>query len=546
MQNILILYNGEKDSADYSLFHKCWGQTIQHSIKQITLTFDLPINVEDCVEKYQHVGRITRIFTHSRLEAVQRLFPNVPISPYSSTTPGYGDAKKAIEQSIHHGTDSFVETVAAQFEAIVIKDKRKAWAGYCGRVFDRCMKREDFDQYLDKNFLSLEQDRFWPNSIDVILDFALAQREKTKATESSEIIGQSKEIKAIHDLISRAAKANTSVLVCGESGVGKELVARAIHFGSPRKSKPLVTLNCAAISESLLTSELFGHEKGSFTGATDQKIGKFEDANTGTLFLDEIGEMTPALQSKFLRVLEGHPFERVGGNAPISVNVRVIAATNRDLEKEVTEGRFRHDLFFRLRVLEIVVPPLRKRIDDIPILAQYFLDRYGEETGRRYQGFVPEAMQALTAHRWPGNIRELKNVVERAVVLGDRPFVKEHDLLLSPLEATGGDDDLPKNDKELIEKLVEQNPHVGRCLLRQWVEKLRMFQNAYNNDADRCNWDAAAEHLGYTSGNSITKHRNVIGKKIHESKLAPESLGWLSRTFPDATKKRGQGRIWNL
>jgi len=248
-------------------------------------------------------------------------------------------------------------------------------------------------------------------------------------------------------LIARAAEGKASLLIRGESGTGKELIAKAVHFASARRAKPMVCLNCAAIAESLLASELFGHEKGAFTGATDRKIGKFEAAHTGTLFLDEIGEMPILLQSKLLRVLEGHPFERVGGNTPISVDVRVIAATNRDLEKEVAEGRFRHDLFFRLRVLEIVVPPLRKRTDDISVLAEYFLDKYSKETGRKYQGFAPEAMNALMTHRWPGNVRELKNVVERSVVLGSPPWIYEQDLLLSSL-STAGETDVRKTSSK--------------------------------------------------------------------------------------------------
>ncbi|MDR2761203.1 MAG: sigma 54-interacting transcriptional regulator [Planctomycetaceae bacterium] len=254
---------------------------------------------------------------------------------------------------------------------------------------------------------------------------------------NSEIIGKSDAMAQVNNLILRAAAGKATVLIRGESGVGKELIARAIHLASPRKSKPLICMNCAAISENLLESELFGHEKGSFTGATERKIGKFEAANTGTLFLDEIGEMSQALQAKFLRVLEGSSFERVGGNSTISVDVRVLAATNRDLEKEVAEGRFRHDLFFRLRVLEIIVPPLRKRAEDIQLLAEYFLDRYCKETGRRYDGFDTDAMRILISYRWPGNIRELKNVIERAVVLGNGQYIQEQDLLLSTLNTTG-------------------------------------------------------------------------------------------------------------
>ena len=268
-----------------------------------------------------------------------------------------------------------------------------------------------------------------------------ARKENTSLREmlqmSNEIIGSSPQIQTVLHLIARAAEGKTALLIRGESGTGKELIARAVHFASPRKSKPLVCLNCAAISETLLESELFGHEKGAFTGATERKLGKFEAADTGTLFLDEIGEMSPNLQAKMLRVLENNAFERVGGNASITVDVRIITATNRDLEKEVAAGRFRHDLFFRLRVLEVVVPPLRKRQTDIPILAEYFLDRFCKETGRKYTGFHQNAMQTLMNYRWPGNVRELKNIIERAVVLGSEPLVLEQDLLLSKLNTTG-------------------------------------------------------------------------------------------------------------
>ena len=268
-----------------------------------------------------------------------------------------------------------------------------------------------------------------------------ARKENTNLREMlqmhSEIIGNSSQIQMVHHLIARAAEGKTALLIRGESGTGKELIARAVHLASSRKSKPFICLNCAAISETLLESELFGHEKGAFTGATDRKIGKFEAADSGTLFLDEIGEMSPNLQAKMLRVLENNAFERVGGNTTITSDVRIITATNRDLEKEVAAGRFRHDLFFRLRVLEIIVPPLRKRQSDIPVLAEYFLERFCKETGRKYSGFDSEAMQTLKNYRWPGNVRELKNIIERAVVLGSEPLVKEQDLLLSKLNTTG-------------------------------------------------------------------------------------------------------------
>ncbi len=249
----------------------------------------------------------------------------------------------------------------------------------------------------------------------------------------SEIIGSSAAMLKVHQQIHRAAPSKATVLVRGESGVGKELVARAVHFSSDRRTGPFVCLNCAALTESLLESELFGHEKGAFTGATERKAGKFETADKGTLMLDEIGEMSPSIQAKFLRVLEGHPFERVGGSKAIRVNVRVIAATNRDLEDEVRSGRFRKDLFFRLHVVQIDVPPLRHRPEDIQVLADFFLQKYNAETGRKIRGYSPHVRHQLQRYRWPGNVRELKNVVERAVVLAQGETIEMEDVSLTKL-----------------------------------------------------------------------------------------------------------------
>ena len=249
----------------------------------------------------------------------------------------------------------------------------------------------------------------------------------------SEIIGSSPAMLMVHQQIARAAPSNATVLVRGESGVGKELVARAVHFSSPRRKGPFVCLNCAALSETLLESELFGHERGAFTGATDRKVGKFEAAHQGTLMLDEIGEMSPSIQAKFLRVLEGHPFERVGGSKAISVDARVIAATNRDLEQAVRDKSFRKDLYFRLHVVQIDVPPLRKRPEDIIELADHFLQKFNGMAGRRIGGFSKAALAQLQSYRWPGNVRELKNVIERAVVLARGETIEIDEVLLSNL-----------------------------------------------------------------------------------------------------------------
>ncbi|MEI6506128.1 MAG: sigma 54-interacting transcriptional regulator [Planctomycetota bacterium] len=266
------------------------------------------------------------------------------------------------------------------------------------------------------------------------------ERLRRRLGEETCMVGASPALQGILGQMQRVAATKATVLVRGESGAGKELIARAIHESSDRHAGAFVCLNCAALSETLLESELFGHEKGAFTGATERKIGKFEAAHRGTLMLDEIGEMSPAIQAKFLRVLEGHPFERVGGSGRVQVDVRVVAATNRDLEKAVAAGGFRRDLYFRLKVVEILVPPLRRRVDDIEPLAEHFLGRFAAETGRKIRGFTPAALEAMRAYQWPGNIRELRNVVERAVVLSQEEWIDVQDVSLSHLAVPGDTD----------------------------------------------------------------------------------------------------------
>ncbi len=243
-----------------------------------------------------------------------------------------------------------------------------------------------------------------------------------------EMIGKSGALeKVIADGL-KVANSKASALILGESGTGKELLARLIHRAGPRKDKPLVVLNCAAMPETLLEDELFGHEKGSFTGAISRKIGKFELAHEGTIFLDEIGEMTPGMQAKLLRVLQEGNFYRVGGNIPISVDVRVLSATNKKLEKEVAEGRFREDLYYRLNVVQISMPTLRERKDDIPLLADYFLSVFKEETVIPSLIISKAAMEKMIQYDWPGNIRELRNAIERAVVMGNGKEILPEDL----------------------------------------------------------------------------------------------------------------------
>lgn len=242
------------------------------------------------------------------------------------------------------------------------------------------------------------------------------------------LVGESEEMKKLYDLINTVAQTDTTVMIRGESGTGKELVAKAIHLNSKRKYFPIVAVNCGAISESLLESELFGHEKGAFTGANYRHKGKFEMANGGTIFLDEIGTISQRMQVELLRVIESKKFNRVGGSEVISSDFRVIAATNEPIENLVKEGKFREDLYYRLNVFMLVIPPLRERKKDIPVLASYFLKKYCTSMNKNFKGISDEAMKFLENHEWPGNVRELENAIERAVVVGRSEKIMSEDL----------------------------------------------------------------------------------------------------------------------
>jgi len=248
------------------------------------------------------------------------------------------------------------------------------------------------------------------------------------------IIGKSQPMKKLLDMVSTVAPSEATVLITGESGTGKELIARSLHFNSPRKGKSLVVVNCAAITETLLESELFGHEKGSFTGADKRREGRFMQADRGTVFLDEIGETSSMMQAKLLRVLQEKEIQRVGGNATIKVDVRVVVATNRDLKSEVAKGSFREDLFYRLNVMPLNVPPLRERQEDIPLLAQHFLKKFAEKNRKTVKGFVPLSMDMLVNYDWPGNVRELENAIERAVILMTGEHITESQLPINITE----------------------------------------------------------------------------------------------------------------
>jgi transcriptional regulator with GAF, ATPase, and Fis domain len=262
------------------------------------------------------------------------------------------------------------------------------------------------------------------------LEWVVSENERLKKEVSidHQMIGESQAMRRVYNFIGKVAQTDSTVLIRGESGTGKELTARAIHMNSARATKPLIAINGATLSETLLESELFGHEKGAFTGAIGKKPGKLELADGGTLFLDEVGELTPMIQAKLLRVLQEHEFERVGGTRPIKVNLRIVAATNKNLEEAVAKGQFRQDLFYRLNVVSIIMPPLRDRREDVQLLTSYFASIYSKKCKRRIQGVSPEARTFLRAYDWPGNVRELQNVIERAVVLGSNEVIMPEDL----------------------------------------------------------------------------------------------------------------------
>lgn len=314
--------------------------------------------------------------------------------------------------------------------------------------------------------------------IDKVLEFRRArQRSQRLADENlylrqeievqyGEMVGSSEKMKKVFEKIEKVARTDSSVIIYGESGTGKELVARALHYRSPRREGPFVKVNCAALAEGVLESELFGHEKGAFTGAIRRKKGKFELANTGTIFLDEVGDIPPAIQVKLLRVLQEKEIERVGGEGPIKVDVRIVAATNRDLPKMVEEGKFREDLFYRLHVIPIYLPPLRERKEDIPELVRHFLRKKCAQLGRKVPEVDPKALELLMEYDWPGNVRELENVLERAIVLceGDRigpsdlPLLveREGDVLRVPEGEVPLPEMLESLERQLIERALEK------------------------------------------------------------------------------------------
>jgi DNA-binding NtrC family response regulator len=299
-------------------------------------------------------------------------------------------------------------------------------------------------------------------------------RAERAAREAGEVIvGDSPALRAAVDLARRVAPTRSTVLITGETGTGKELIAGLIHGASPRAAAPFVKVNCAALPETLLESELFGHERGAFTGADRERVGRFEQASGGTLLLDEIGDMSPATQAKLLRVLQDQEFQRLGGTRTLRTDARIVAATNQDLEEKLRDGRFRDDLFFRLNVIRIEVPPLRKRPEDLIVLAHHFLRRFADGLGRPLRGFSESALERIRAHPWPGNVRELHNAIERAVLMAEGPRIACRDLSLfgerHPPGADGWRPELPPDGVSLRE--VERQLVLEALRRKGWVQK---------------------------------------------------------------------------
>lgn len=308
------------------------------------------------------------------------------------------------------------------------------------------------------------------STIRAALDLAKARTEaaalRAQLPTSPPILGASKAIRDLHALIAQVAATDSRVLIHGESGTGKELVARAIHLGGPRRRRPLVTVNCAAVPGDLVESEMFGHERGAFTGAQERHLGKFELAHEGTLFLDEIGELAAAAQAKLLRALETGTIERVGGERARQVDVRVIAATNSDLESGVAEGAFREDLFYRLNVFPIRLPPLRERTDDVPILADHFLATAALETKRERRRLSADALVALKAYSWPGNVRELANLMERLTILGDGTDIERDEIAAALTMPDAGRALTSRTNQSLRQRLEELETNLITDALR--------------------------------------------------------------------------------
>ena len=342
------------------------------------------------------------------------------------------------------------------------------------------MKQGAYD-YLTKPFQVDEVQLIIRNALEkrrLSTENILLKREMASQSSFAQIVGQSESMQKVFDVVRKVADAKSNVLIFGESGTGKELVARAIHYNSARSPMPFVAVNCSAVPETLLESELFGHMKGSFTGAMANKAGLFEVANGGTIFLDEIGDTTPTIQVKLLRVIQEREFRRVGGTQDVKVDVRIVAATNKDLEKAVADGSFREDLYYRLDVIPIRLPPLRLRTGDIPLLVKHFLEKFSQESGKPAPVLTSEAMHVLLGHEWRGNVRELENLIERVVAFSVGALVSDEDIrgwlhrVVTP-QQHGVPTDLPEDgvDLEGLINGIEKDLLLQALERTKWVKK---------------------------------------------------------------------------
>ncbi len=354
------------------------------------------------------------------------------------------------------------------------------------------MKKDAYD-YIEKPFkneaLKLTVKKALQN-YQLVKENRLLSEALSDRYKFGNIIGKSRPMQEIYGLISKVSQTKTSVLITGDSGTGKELIANAIHYNSPRKDRPFVSINCGALTETLLESELFGHEKGAFTGAVAMKKGRFELADRGTLFLDEVTETSPALQVKLLRVLQEMEFERVGGTRSIDVDVRILSASNRDIKADVASGRFREDLFYRLNVIHIEVPSLKERGEDIRLLVDHFINKYRDEDDEK-PDLSPEAWKILFNHNWPGNIRELENVIERAVVLNSGGLITPDDM---PAYLLKGEDEIN------IEKFIPAGAPLQKTLEQIEEQLIRRALKSCNNVQSH-----AADMIGITK--SLFQHK---------------------------------------
>ncbi len=398
-------------------------------------------------------------------------------------------------------------------------------------AYDYLLKPLDFKQVREVVGKAFEISRSMHTPVD------LTGGTEALETSADVLVGRCQGIQTVYKEIGRAAPQDVMVLVRGESGTGKELVARAIYHHSRRSEGPFLAINCAAIPENLLESELFGHEKGAFTGADQQRIGKFEQCTGGTLFMDEIGDMTPSTQSKILRLLEDQAFERVGGTETIKTDVRIIAATNRNLEEMVENSQFRGDLFFRLNVFNIALPPLRDRADDILLLLEHFLARFNRDLNKDVQGISPDALEMLTEYHWPGNVRELQSVLKQALLRANGPllvadFFPEYIIQAGQLGTPGIDQDrhTVSNLGQFIRTQLETHSENLYAQTQELMERTLLTEVLRHTEGNQLQ---AAKILGITRGTLRTKIR-ALGISINRVVLPERESTSLASTDPAA------------